>query len=304
MSCDCKELKVHQNHPKIYEKLARQNIQTKASVFITHENILQLARITNSKGGEAEVIIQPLVDKVKSYDSQFNKNCNQLFELIELVGDGNASAINQFKNLLDDISINVQDIQILAQSSQNELNSLREKISKSISNLATEINQLEIEQGQLSREISLLVDEIRALQQELDDLRWWWMLCLIPITCLWLPTLIQEVAYKKSQKQEELNRKTSELNSNYSRLDFQKKQQQSLIIEHNECNTLLASVSTSNSTCIFIVNNISGIAEILDNIDSENTPRLLRRQLMILQKNWEDLVNGLGFVALSLSKHS
>lgn len=304
MSGDCKELKVHQNYPKIYEKLARQNIQTKASVSITHENILQLARITNSKGGEAEAIIKPLVDKVKSYDSQFNKNCNQLFELIELVGDNNAPAINQFKNLLDEISINVQDIQILALSSQNELNSLREKISKRISNLATEINQLEIEHGQLTRKVNLLIDEIHALQQELDDLKWWWLLCLIPITCLWLPPLIQEVGYKKSQKQEELHRKTSELNSNYNRLDFQKKQQESLIVERNECNTLLASVSTSNSTCIFIVNNISGINEILDNIDSENTPRLLRRQLMILQKNWEDLVNGLGFVALSLSRHS
>lgn len=31
MSCECKELKVNQNHTKIYEKLARQNIQTKAS---------------------------------------------------------------------------------------------------------------------------------------------------------------------------------------------------------------------------------------------------------------------------------
>lgn len=130
MTYDCKKLKVNQNVTKFYEKLARQNIQTKTSVFITHENILQLARITNSKGSETEVIIKPLVDAVRSYDSQFNKNCNQLFELIELAGDNNASAINQFKNLLDDISSNVYDIQILALSSQHELNSLREKISK------------------------------------------------------------------------------------------------------------------------------------------------------------------------------
>lgn len=112
------------------------------------------------------------------------------------------------------------------------------------------------------------------------------------------------MAYNKTQKHEELLRKTSELHANNFRLDSQKKQQQRLINERDESNTILAGIVTSNSACIFIINNISGITEILDNIDSENTPRLLRHQLMSLEKNWEDLVNGLKFVALSLSVYS
>ncbi|MFZ0219546.1 MAG: hypothetical protein WAL30_05005 [Candidatus Aquirickettsiella sp.] len=304
MSCDSKELKVNPNVTKIYEKLARQSMQTNASVSISHENILQLSRVTNSKGGEAELIIKPLVNAVNQYDNQFNKNYNQLLELIEPVGNNNESAINQFKDILnDDISINVHHIQSLAMSTKNELNVLREKNSKKISNLATQINYLEINQTELNIQTNLLVDEIHALQQQLSDLKWWWTICILPFLCAWLPILIQEVGFNKSQKKAELYRKFSELNDCNFRLTTQRTQQQNLRNEQIECNTLLVNITAANSTCIFIENNISGIADLLEDIDPDNTPRLLRRQLLVLQQNWSDLVNGMRLVAVSLSIH-
>lgn len=301
MSCDCKEPRVSQANIQIYEKVARQVIGASIPLSNNYASIIQLASTPNTKTGEAEAIIKLLIDATNRYDSQFNKNIEQLLGLVDQVGNSEESAISQFKLLMGDISRNVQNIQMMAVSTQSQLNSLREKTAKELSNLATQINQLAINQANLEMQISLLIGEIDALRKQLNDLNWAWLACISLIFCLWLPKLIQEVGFNKSQKEQELRQKSAALNATRSELYWQRQQQQNLRNDYNKSNALLANITSANSTCTFILGNISGISEVLENIDPEDTPRLLRRLLLVLQQNWDDLINGMRLIAVTLS---
>lgn len=301
MSCDCKEPRVSQANIQIYEKVARQVIGASIPLSNNYASIIQLASTPNTKTGEAEAIIKLLIDATNRYDSQFNKNIEQLLGLVDQVGNSEESAISQFKLLMGDISRNVQNIQMMAVSTQSQLNSLREKTAKELSNLATQINQLAINQANLEMQISLLIGEIDALRKQLNDLNWVWLACINLIFCLWLPKLIQEVGFNKSQKEQELRQKSAALNATRSELYWQGQQQQNLRNDYNKSNALLANIISANSTCTFILGNISGISESLENIDPEDTPRLLRRLLLVLQQNWDDLINGMRLIAVTLS---
>lgn len=301
MSCDCKEPRVSQANIQIYETVARQVIGASIPLSNNYASIIQLASTPNTKTGEAEAIIKPLIDAITRYDDQFNKNIEQLLGLVDQVGNSEESAISQFKLLMEDIAINVQNIQMMAVSTQSQLNGLREKTAKELSNLATQINQLAINQANLEMQISLLIGEIDALRKQLNDLNWAWLACISLIFCLWLPKLIQEVGFNKSQKEQELRQKSAALNATRSELYWQRQQQQNLRNDYNKSNALLANITSANSTCTFILGNISGISEVLENIDPEDTPRLLRRLLLVLQQNWDDLINGMRLIAVTLS---
>jgi hypothetical protein len=146
-----------------------------------------------------------------------------------------------------------------------------------------------------------LQDEIKALQSHLNDLNWAWMACLIPILCFWLPLLIQEILFNKSQKEAELRNKVTQLNSTTTELGLLKNQHKTLTDQLNSNNIILATIQNSNSLCIFMLNNLINISQALNDIDVNETPILLRRLMTVLKQSWDELVAKVSLLAASLN---
>ncbi|WP_216093592.1 hypothetical protein, partial [Rickettsiella grylli] len=209
-------------------------------------------------------------------------------------------AISIFKDSINNINTNIQRIQKLTSDAHTELNKLREKTTKEISNISTQINQVELNQKNLQNQMKVLQDEINALKKHLNDLNWAWIACIIPIFCLWLPILIQEVGFNKSQKEAELRNKMAQLNQTTTELALLKNQHKTLTEKLNVNIVILATIQNSNNLCIYILNNLINISDALNDIDANETPVLLRRLMAVLKQSWDELMAQVSLLAVSL----
>jgi chromosome segregation ATPase len=301
MSCQCNELKRNENVIKIYENFTKQILEHQLNNYqISYNNLLAISE-AYTKTNEADLIIKPIIKAIKDYDAPFNQKFNTANLQIDGVAKEEAQAISVFKDATNDINTNIQQIQKKTTNANIELNKLREKTTKAISNINTQIYQIELTQKKLQDQMKALQDEIKALQSHLNDLNWAWMACLIPILCFWLPLLIQEILFNKSQKEAELRNKVTQLNSTTTELGLLKNQHKTLTDQLNSNNIILATIQNSNSLCIFMLNNLINISQALNDIDVNETPILLRRLMTVLKQSWDELVAKVSLLAASLN---
>jgi len=303
MSCQCTDASIirNENVIKIYENLTKQLSEQQLNDFqINYKDLLKIS-VAYTKTNEADLIVKPIIKAIKDYDAPFNQNFNTSNLQIDGVAKEEAQAISVFKDATNDINTNIQQIQKQTANANTELNKLREKTTKAISDINTQIYQIELTQKNLQDQMKVLQDEINALKSHLNDLNWAWVTCIVPIFCFWLPPLIQEVGFNKSQKEAELRNKITQLNSAITELELLKNQHKTLTDQLNANTVTLATIQNSNSLCIFMLNNLINISQALNNIDVNETPILLRRLMTVLKQNWDELVTKVSLLATSLN---
>ncbi|EDP45834.1 hypothetical protein [Rickettsiella grylli] len=300
MSCQCTPLERNESIVKIYQNFTKQLFEQQINNYPINYNDLLKISVTYTKTNEADLIIKPVIKAIQDYDVPFNQNFNKAKAQIEDVGNKQAEAISIFKDSINNINTNIQRIQKLTSDAHTELNKLREKTTKEISNISTQINQVELNQKNLQNQMKVLQDEINALQKHLNDLNWAWIACIIPIFCLWLPILIQEVGFNKSKKEAELRNKMAQLNQTTTELALLKNQHKTLTEKLNVNMVVLATIQNSNNLCIYILNNLINISDALNAIDANETPVLLRRLMAVLKQSWDELMAQVSLLAVSL----
>lgn len=300
MSCQCTPLERNESIVKIYQNFTKQLFEQQINNYPINYNDLLKISVTYTKTNEADLIIKPVIKAIQDYDVPFNQNFNKAKAQIEGVGNKQAEAISIFKDSINNINTNIQRIQKLTSDAHTELNKLREKTTKEISNISTQINQVELNQKNLQNQMKVLQDEINALQKHLNDLNWAWIACIIPIFCLWLPILIQEVGFNKSKKEAELRNKMAQLNQTTTELALLKNQHKTLTEKLNVNMVVLAAIQNSNNLCIYILNNLINISDALNAIDANETPVLLRRLMAVLKQSWDELMAQVSLLAVSL----
>lgn len=303
MSCRCTDTNATRNQTviKIYDNFIKQlSEQTLNDFQINYKDLLQIS-VAYTKTNEADLIVKPIIKAIKDYDPAFNQNFTTANQQIDGVAKQETQALTIFKNTINDINTHIQQIQKQTSDANTELNQLREKTTKEISKINTQINQVETNQKNLQNQMKVLQDEINALQSHLNDLNWAWIACIVPIFCFWLPPLIQEVGFKKSQRETELRDKVKQLNTATTELGLLKNQHKTLTDQLNANKITLATIQNSNNLCIFMLNNLINISQALNDIDVNETPILLKRLMVVLKQSWDELVAKVSLLAASLN---
>lgn len=303
MPCQCTDINITRNENiiEIYGNLTKQLSDQQLNDFqINYKDLLKIS-VAYTKTNETDLIIKPIIKAIKDYNVPFNQKFNTANLQIDGIAKKQEQAISVFKDAINDINTNIQPIQELTSNANTELNELREKTTKAISDTHTQIYKIELSKKNLQDQIKVLQDEIKALQKHLNDLNWAWIACIIPIFCFWLPTLIQEVGFNKSQKEAELRNKVTQLNSMTTELSLLRKQYETLNDQLNANIITLATIQSSNSLCIFMLNNLINISQALNDIDVNETPILLRRLMTVLKQSWDELVAKVSLLSASLN---
>lgn len=265
----------------------------------TTNNLLKLlnrSRILPSpRRSQVDELVQAFIQAILNYNEAFNANCSQALDLVDEVANKEPSAIDLFKKIVDELSINIQGIQAEGDESRDKLDALRQKISGDIRDLATQYQDLELNRVELEDQIYSLQNEIKAIQQQLQSTYDNYWICratsILIFVCDPILEMINAIIAQQLEKNTNLEGKVTELaklNNQLAKLEQQKK---NLDADYSASGQILTEIISTNQLTNTLLNNVEGIGKLLTNLNVDNIAMLLNIKLDALQTDWKDLVD-------------
>ncbi len=228
----------------------------------------------------SEEIMAPLIREICNFDPSFRKLYQTLLDQLPAVLSKEALALQQFTEILKEMSDAIANIKSKAIVTRSELANIRDNLALSIREAKTQLDELNAQKQALLGQKEVIEKQINAKKAEIEGymIAFWifnWIIALILESIKPFDDALNEIKAKLAANQREIES-----------LENTERTTQQLLDQSID---LFNSNQQLCTQCDNLQGNIDNIQNSLKRLDTES--RFLHAKLVALEKDWSGLMD-------------